>query len=259
MIAIARSTTVPASLLKVPASHTREVARLAKAGKLTSNDFDGTYYGAQDVRDALHAMQQGKCAYCEKPIERKHAHVDHFRPKTLATERNAQRNVLSKRPGYHWLAYVFDNLLLTCANCNNAKWDQFPLTKGAKPLPVGKLAKQAKERALLIDPTVLDPKRDIAFVEDPLRGGFVPTGLGKPTGRGATSVRVLALDRDDLTEMRRTYFRKSIEPLMQQWKAKGLSAKRKAEIGQQARLLVAPDAQFSAMAAAAFRHAGILP
>src|SRR5262245_20010592 len=57
-----------------------------------------------DVRGALFAMQGWVCAYCQRALDpRDPKYVDHFRP---------------KRGGYWWLAYLLDNLFLTCAACN---------------------------------------------------------------------------------------------------------------------------------------------
>ena len=246
MIRIDRAS-VTAPTLTVTQAHRSDLRTKAKANTLTSTDFDATIFGAKAVRVALHTMQHGKCAYCEKPIEKEHAHVDHFRPKTRATERNASGKIVSQRTGYYWLAYTFENLLLTCPNCNTHKLDQFPL----RPR-VGKPGNTAR----LLDPCKHNPKRHLTFVHDPILGGYVPTFRGQADGRGEHTLRILGLDRDDLVELRRKYFKKHILPFLQEWPS--APAARKKAIRDRARELSKPDTDYSAMNRAAFKAAGIL-
>ena len=50
---------------------------------------------------ALYAMQGRVCAYCEQKLpESDRGDVEHFRPKSL----------------YRWLAYAFENYLLSCGH-----------------------------------------------------------------------------------------------------------------------------------------------
>lgn len=77
----------------------------------TSNPYDSRYKYT-DVREALDKIYHGKCAYCETfdPSP----HVEHYRP---------------KRGGYYWLAYSWDNLIISCSKCNIKKGDQFPIAR----------------------------------------------------------------------------------------------------------------------------------
>jgi hypothetical protein len=101
---------VKAPTLTVTQAHRSDLRTKAKANTLTSTDFHATVFGAEEVRAALHTMQHGKCAYCEKGMEPKHAHVDHFRPKTRATERDTSGKIVSQRTGYYWLAYTSERV-----------------------------------------------------------------------------------------------------------------------------------------------------
>lgn len=67
-------------------------------------------YKYQDVKDALRSLYHGKCAYCETYDPS--PHVEHYRP---------------KRGGYYWLAYSWDNLIISCSQCNTKKGSQFPI------------------------------------------------------------------------------------------------------------------------------------
>lgn len=79
------------------------------------------HWNRPDVRGALFAMQGWVCAYCQCEIAlRDGGDVDHFRPTS------GSRHV--HHDGYWWLAYRFDNHLLSCRRCNeHIKRDQFPV------------------------------------------------------------------------------------------------------------------------------------
>lgn len=77
-----------------------------------SRNYDNRYK-TDDIKTALNGIYHGKCAFCETKSES--MHVEHFRP---------------KRGGYYWLAYSWDNLLLSCPTCNTNKGDEFPLAEG---------------------------------------------------------------------------------------------------------------------------------
>lgn len=70
-------------------------------------------YKTGDIKAALRDIYHCKCAFCETKSEP--MQVEHFRP---------------KRGGYYWLAYSWDNLLLSCPTCNTNKSDKFPLAEG---------------------------------------------------------------------------------------------------------------------------------
>ena len=74
-----------------------------------SNRYDSRYKYS-DVKDALKSLYHGKCAYCETYDPS--PHVEHYRP---------------KRGGYYWLAYSWDNLIISCSQCNTNKGNQFPI------------------------------------------------------------------------------------------------------------------------------------
>ncbi|MDR3009460.1 MAG: HNH endonuclease [Sphingobacterium sp.] len=66
-------------------------------------------YKYSDVKNALRDLYYNKCGFCEQRIEI--SHVEHFRPKS----------------DYYWLAYSWDNLILSCASCNSNKGDRFAI------------------------------------------------------------------------------------------------------------------------------------
>jgi uncharacterized protein (TIGR02646 family) len=171
--------------------------------------FEFKAYKGSDVRDALQAMFHNKCAYCEffyapgMPLD-----VEHYRPKAAYTDRGKQH-----KPGYWWLAMEWSNLLPSCIDCNRAraqeivevegrmtagKANQFPLARGSIR---GTAANGvAKEKPLLLDPTVDDPAEYLEFLPN---GGVRPKELdGKDSARGRATIDVVALQRRGLVDGR---------------------------------------------------------
>ncbi|MFX1554713.1 MAG: hypothetical protein ACFFBV_12360, partial [Promethearchaeota archaeon] len=68
----------------------------------------------------------GKCAYCETQIvSDQYGDMEHYRPKNAVTDENGEEikkegenGQTITHPGYYWLAYDWQNLLLTCEMCN---------------------------------------------------------------------------------------------------------------------------------------------
>ena len=90
-------------------THNRRVEVVANGAYVYEAKYDSRYK-IVDIKSALEAIHNHKCAYCE--FYDQVLHVEHYRPKN----------------GYHWLAYSWDNLLLACQKCNGHKKDQFGLS-----------------------------------------------------------------------------------------------------------------------------------
>lgn len=145
---------------------------LASTANPRSSDFPAKWWRAPDVAGALYAMHGEACAYCGTAFTRSDAgDVEHFRPKTL----------------YPYLAYRFDNYLLSCLYCNRwKKGNRFPLVGIAAPLPATDRARIADEPRLLIDPTVDPVERWVTF--DWHNRNNVPVLVPILPGDGAPSV-----------------------------------------------------------------------
>lgn len=131
--------------------------------------------------------------------------VEHFRPK-----HGVRQTVDPKKhesPGYYWLKYRWDNLLLSCIPCNRKyKSTCFPLED---PLTRARSHHDdiTLERPLLVDPVEQNPRDHIRFVEDN------PVGI---TPLGQMSITVLGLRRETLKGDRRDHLdriRKSYQAL----------------------------------------------
>lgn len=68
-------------------------------------------YKVGSVQNRLNKIYNLKCAYCEQKLLDAPKHIEHYRPKNV----------------YYWLAYSWDNLLLSCGSCNSSKSDDFEI------------------------------------------------------------------------------------------------------------------------------------
>jgi uncharacterized protein (TIGR02646 family) len=145
-----------------------------------------------DVKPTLKALFHGKCAYCESSL---HAtaigDVEHFRPKQISGDGRDEREHLY----YAWLAYEWHNLLYACQICNSSKGAAFPVT-GQRARWLSSVGDCRKlELGTLIDPCHDKPSDHL---------GFDDTGHCFPrTDRGAVTVSVLKLNREELVRARK--------------------------------------------------------
>jgi len=192
MIHIQRSYPAPATLTSDKAQEAREKLEQSIQAKQTQLEIHSNLYGAKDVKQTLMEMQHGKCCFCETKIRPGHyGDVEHFRPKKAVREKDGHL----RRPGYYWLAYTWENLLLSCAICNRRyKGNKFPIEGERAKRPKDNLD---QERPLFIDPTGQDdPETLITF-----------TYLGQAVEidgneRGKITIEELGLDREALDESR---------------------------------------------------------
>lgn len=96
-----------------------ENQRKIKRGELEKHPFDTKFW--KKAKDQLKKETHDKCAYCEAPTALvAYADVEHYRPKSK----------------YWWLAYNYDNYLVTCQLCNQKFKDaKFPIPGSKMPAP----------------------------------------------------------------------------------------------------------------------------
>lgn len=208
----------------------------------TKFEFSDGVYSSPAVKSALHASHNSKCCYCEWKDDKPHTHlhVEHFRPKGYVRQTPKGPEI---RPGYYWLAYDWNNLLLSCSFCNSSnKRNLFPLAD-----PAARATSHrddiALERPELLKPDQEDIDAHLDFRRE------VPFGL---TARGRATIAVLGLD-DQRHRSRRKYFdflRRKHELLTALSKVvlPAEMAPIVAEIREGLEISVRPDQPFSAMA-----------
>jgi uncharacterized protein (TIGR02646 family) len=149
--------------------------------------FPFSAYKQSEVIDALNRLFHSKCAFCESPLfQTAPAEIVHFRPKGSVTESPTH-------PGYWWLASDWNNLYLSCPDCNRiGKGSRFPLQdENQRAFEPGQ---ESLEEPLLLDPCLDFPENHLEFT---------PEGIvrGK-TLRGNTSIAVFSLNRNYLVDSR---------------------------------------------------------
>jgi len=162
----------------------------------------------KDFKNALVIAQNYKCGYCEINIAGQFGDVEHFFPKgevwelivgEEGVEQHGSIAVKGRRhttfcdQGYWWLAYEWENYLLSCQICNQSwKLSFFPVAKPrSKPPHVA-----AVEKTLLLNPFDQDPARDPA-----LHLSFDRLGQIRAKNRselGFETIPTCGLDRESL-------------------------------------------------------------
>lgn len=181
----------------------------------TKDPFKYKLYSDASVKEALIQLFKGKCAYCESTFLHVYSgDVEHFRPKG-----EIEGALPNSKPGYYWLAADWDNLLLSCRNCNQklthsiygdaakktmGKMNQFPLTAPGQHVrihtnPQG-IAPEEPYR-LLLNPCIDNPELHLEYGDEgvirPKKNQFgIPSILGK------TSIDVFVLQRVQLVQAR---------------------------------------------------------
>ncbi len=198
MIKITKPTKAPAILLsrgvQKRADHCNDylLHQAEYDGGKISFTFDAGIYASRAVKNALIKAQHGKCCFCERKTG-DDGDVEHFRPK--AGFRQSPKGSLL-RPGYYWLAYDWDNLLLSCSACNQRhKRNHFPL---ANPEQRAKSHTDdiTHETPLFLHPVQQDTEHHIGFRKE------IPFAInGSPAGKA--TIEALGLNRELLNEVRR--------------------------------------------------------
>lgn len=199
MIKLTRKVLSAAPAILTTTGEEETKSNIAKFEAGTSDfEFKSAIYGHDTVKAALIDLQDYKCCFCESKIGHvAYGDVEHFRPKAGWVQDDEGIN----KPGYYWLAYDWDNLMLSCQICNQRyKKNYFPIE-----LPDNRARDHkgdiAAEGPLFIHPVNDEPEEHIEFNEE------IPKPKNKSV-RGEATIKKLALDRELLNEERRTALEK---------------------------------------------------
>ncbi|MBR1834918.1 MAG: hypothetical protein IJ785_05390 [Bacteroidales bacterium] len=171
-------------------------------------NFNSNIYNHADVKRSLKTSHRQKCAYCERYLNGDFGDIEHFRPKGGHVDATTGE---LREPGYWWLAYDWNNLLLSCSECNRShKRNKFPLLDENQRNIANKDISQ--EEPLLINPAEEDPANHIEFN----RWVALPKEIdGTEDPRGMTTIDILSLNgRRDLVEKRRRRWEEVAEARM---------------------------------------------
>jgi uncharacterized protein (TIGR02646 family) len=159
-----------------------------------SKEFKSVIYGHNSVKELLIKIQDYKCCFCESKIGHlSYGDVEHFRPKAGWVQDNEKMN----KPGYYWLAYDWNNFLLSCQLCNQRyKKNLFPLIDNTTRV-LSHSGDIAEELPIFLNPNNEDIEQFITFSEE------IPTAINDNL-RAVKTIEILGLDRELLNEHRRT-------------------------------------------------------
>src|SRR5690606_31882215 len=103
-----------------------------------------------------------KCAYCESKLDVfSPSYIDNFRPKRGA--RGFEKNEFYD-DHYWWLVYEWENLYLSCPECNKNKGSWFPIA--GELVEANTFGENLnKEKPLLIDPCFDKPSEHLLFLD----------------------------------------------------------------------------------------------
>jgi len=188
----------------------RELAlRFHKMKANLKKEFPFQIYREQYVKSAIERAFHKKCAYCEtRYIVAQPVDVEHFRPKGAVIVEGK-----TKKPAYYWLASEWTNLLPSCIRCNRANKYKISkkktVTMGKKnffPLDAGspratKPGDEKKEKPLLLNPCIDDPRKHLEFTSDGIVRP-VENKRGQASQKGTESIFIYALSRPDLVQER---------------------------------------------------------
>jgi hypothetical protein len=210
VIRVVRSAEPPA-LTSARTRHLAKAAAAYDAHGAPSTELSnclGGYNGNDDIKAALHRAQRKKCAWCERVRDFSSSPVEHYRPKDGAWRHLPGHKPTKSDPGhYWWLTWTWENLLFSCARCNDRghKANYFPLEPGSSaclppPRPVGASFPStcydlSSERPMLLDPTTDSFLEHVRWV--PFNTRFPRrrwTWSPKPvTPRGQVTIKILKL------------------------------------------------------------------
>lgn len=160
-------------------------------------------WSSSSVRDNLSSVFLSKCAYCEMPLMHSSIDVSHHRPTGNAIGIRSRKFDSASPDHYSWFAYEWENLFLTCAECNRSKRNLFPLNGPRARLRCTWKEAEMSEQTLIINPCNTEPRKHLKFCID-----------GEVVGKneiGNTTVEVLSLNRPNLIKERARKFQQCLD------------------------------------------------
>lgn len=173
------------------------------------------YYSDATVKKQLIADQYGKCVFCECFIrDQSVGDVEHFFPKAAVTRFRFGDTLVEpvqEHPGFYWLSQTWENLFLSCQDCNQTfKKNLFTMLPNewlgnGPPATIGDPLSAWLPRALLLYPSAPapDPRECLRF--DPLTGEATARHAGSEnpthiayTQRALLTIAIVGLNRPGL-------------------------------------------------------------
>lgn len=168
---------------------------------------DRKLLASREITEALSAVFFSKCAYCEVLLENGvFSAVSHYRPIGNAAGIGSVPQDDASPDHYGWLAYEWQNLFLSCPECDRAQRNLFPLKGPRARLRSTWKEVEASEQPLLINPCRVEPRKHLTFS---MAGGAFPKDEV-----GRVTIDVFALNRTDLVQARANKFAVCLDALV---------------------------------------------
>lgn len=169
--------------------------------------LDTKVWTSLSVRESLTSLFHSKCAYCERPVSKhEYGEVSHHRPTGNAVGTVGRKSEDASYDHYSWFAYEWENLFLSCVQCDRSKRNSFPVDGPRARLRCTWNEAESSEVTLLINPCRMDPRKHLQFTID-----------GQVIGAdevGRATIKVLSLNRDELVEDRSNKFKTCLNALV---------------------------------------------
>ncbi|ETW98188.1 MAG: hypothetical protein ETSY1_19865 [Candidatus Entotheonella factor] len=155
-------------------------------------DFKGKERIWQELKNNwLREFCHGKCMYCEGNTQAgAHDDAEHYRPKNAVYEDPTH-------PGYYWLVFAWQNILLSCIKCNRppGKSTQFPIAGAVRVSHPSHDSNMWWEELKTEEPLLLHPYFDEPSEHFSVRKhGF----LRGRTDQGRATIEICKLNRPQL-------------------------------------------------------------
>ena len=191
---------VTKNLSLIPEILNKENRKIAFEENLkASNYVDKNHrYRVASVQKVLQSIYHLKCAYCEKKLLDASKPIEHYRP---------------KRGGYYWLAYSWDNLLLSCTECNTSKGNRFPI-KNTKVNYTNEIFENIHTLGstydVLEEPYIVNPEKEdiVDKLQFDKKGKIVSNDE-----RVQKTIYICKLNRDELAKQRENIYIDFLEDL----------------------------------------------
>lgn len=167
-------------------THEKRMLIINGAAYVDEKEFNDRYK-KDDIRIALNNIYKNKCAFCEQKVEQ--YHIEHYRPKKI----------------YYWLAFSWDNLIMSCATCNQNKGINFEIVgqhaqfinteKNIKLINNQSSAYNTIEQPKMVNPEMKDPTGKIQFQQNGL--------IQSEDAEFAYTIEICKIDRNYLNDERR--------------------------------------------------------
>lgn len=149
-------------------------------------------YKKNDIKEALTKIYHSKCAYCEKKVGDTFPPIEHYRPKAI----------------YYWLAYSWDNLLLSCVACNTYKGKHFNI-EGQEAILAPQVVEDSQIHRLSLEYNKIERPKIVHPEQENVEDRLIFSASGKVDSKDQRvkyTIQACRIDRADANEERQRLY-----------------------------------------------------